>query len=216
MFNLPAFVSKPKAPVVIRDGKKAAEAAAAIFPYSMTTTSSGGAGAAAKSDWTPLADRSILIWPDHDPAGEKYAREVATILAGLDCSVAIIDAAALAAIDPAGGAHEPRDKRDAADALAEWPDLEALRKTVAELRKSFDPGPDPRRRRQRRPRRRRLQLPPAPRLARRPLACLHYGRPRHRPCRSNPSAKPPLKLIDPQRPAERRVLHSRLITCTFS
>src|SRR5271167_3973379 len=53
----------------------------------------------------------------------------------------------------------------------------------------------PWRRRQRRPRRRRIQLPPAPRLARCTLAGLHHGRPRQRPTRSHPSAKPPLKLI---------------------
>jgi putative DNA primase/helicase len=141
LFNLPEFVSRAKAAVVICEGEKAAEAAAAIFPHNIATTSSGGAGAAAKTDWTPLAGRSILIWPDHDAAGEKYAREVAAILAALDCSVAIIDAKALAAVDPAGGAREPRDKWDAADAMAEWPDLAALRKTAAGLRKTFDPAP---------------------------------------------------------------------------
>ena len=72
------------------------------------------------------AGRPILIWPDHDAAGEKYAREVATILATLDCSVSIIDAKALAAIDPGGGAREPIEKWDAADAMAEWRDLAAL------------------------------------------------------------------------------------------
>jgi hypothetical protein len=87
------------------------------------------------------ARRSIFIGPDHDAAGEKYAREVATILTALDCSVAIIDAKALAAIDPAGGAREPRDKWDAADAMAEWPDLAALRKTAAGLCKAFHPRP---------------------------------------------------------------------------
>ena len=142
LFNLPDLVSRPKTPVVICEGEKAGRsAAAAIFPNSIATTSSGGANAAAKTDWTPIAGRSILIWPDHDAAGEKYARVVATILAALDCSVCIIDAKALAAIDPAGGAREPRDKWDAADAMAEWPDLAALRKRAAGLRKAFDPGP---------------------------------------------------------------------------
>ena len=141
LFNLGDLASNPNATVVICEGEKAAEAAAAIFPNSIATTSSGGAGAATKTDWTPLAGRSVLIWPDHDAAGEKYAREIAAMLAALDCSVAIIDAKALAAIDPAGGAREPCDKWDAADAIAEWPDLAALRKTAAGLRKAFDPGP---------------------------------------------------------------------------
>ena len=141
LFNLPELVSKPKASVVVCEGEKAAEAAAAIFPNSIATTSSGGAGAAAKTDWTPLAGRLILIWPDHDAAGAKYAREVAAILAALGCFVFIIDAKALAAIDPAGGTREPRDKWDAADAAAEWSDRAALRKTANGLRKPFDPGP---------------------------------------------------------------------------
>jgi len=141
LFNLPDLVSKPKAPVVVCEGEKAAEAAAAIFPNSIATTSSGGAGAAARTDWTPLAGRSLSIWPDNDAAGEKYAREVAAILAALDCSVSIVDAKALAAIDPAGGAREPRDKWDAADARAEWPDLAAPRETAVGLRKAFDLGP---------------------------------------------------------------------------
>ncbi len=38
LFNLPDLVSKPKAPVVICEGEKAAEAAAAIFPNSIVTT----------------------------------------------------------------------------------------------------------------------------------------------------------------------------------
>ncbi len=141
LFNLSDLVLNPIATVVICEGEKAAEAAAAIFPNSIATTSSGGAGAAAKTDWTPLAGRTVLVWPDHDAAGEKYAREIAATLAALESSVAIIDAKALAATDPAGGAREPCDKWDAADAIAEWPDLAALRKTAAGLRKAFDPGP---------------------------------------------------------------------------
>jgi len=141
LYQLPALAERPKAPVVICEGEKAADAAAAIFPNSTATTSSGGAGAAAKTDWTPLAGRRVLIWPDRDAAGEKYAQEVATKLATLDCSISIIDAGALASIDPNGGAREPREKWDAADAAAEWTDLAALRKAAWGLRKPFDPGP---------------------------------------------------------------------------
>ena len=135
------LVSKRKASVVICEGEKAAEAAAAIFPNSIATTSSGGAGAATKTDWTPLAGRSVLIWPDHDAAGEKYAREVAGMLAALDCSISIVDAKALVSIDPRGGAREPIEKWDAADAAAEWSNRAAIRKAAWELRKPFDPGP---------------------------------------------------------------------------
>lgn len=141
LFNLPDLVAKPNAMVVVCEGEKATEAAAAIFANSVVTTSSGGAGAATKTDWTPLAGRSVLIWPDNDAAGANFAHQVATILAALECSIEIVDAMALASINPAGGACEPRDKWDAADATAEWPDLAALRKSASGLRKRFDPGP---------------------------------------------------------------------------
>lgn len=51
--GLPApRAADPDAPVVVAEGEKAADAAARVFPKSITTTSSG-AQAAHKSDWTP-------------------------------------------------------------------------------------------------------------------------------------------------------------------
>jgi putative DNA primase/helicase len=141
LLNLEEIAKHPDAPVVVTEGEKAADAAALIFQKSVATTSSGGAQAAKNSDWTPLAGRRVLISPDNDEAGEKYALEVAAILAALECDVSIVDAAALAAIDPKGGKRTPMIGSDAADALADWPDLGALRKAAAGLAKPFDPGP---------------------------------------------------------------------------
>jgi putative DNA primase/helicase len=141
LFNLPALSQHPTATVVICEGEKAADAAAKVFPKSIVTTSSGGRGAASKTDWTPMAGRTVLIWPDFDAAGEKYAREVAGILAALDCVISIVDAKALASIDPNGGARVPIKKWDAADGAKEWRDLAALRKAATGLHKPFDRGP---------------------------------------------------------------------------
>jgi hypothetical protein len=49
----------------------------------IATTSSGGAGAAKQTDWTPLAGKDIVILPDNDEPGERYANDVAMILNGL-------------------------------------------------------------------------------------------------------------------------------------
>jgi hypothetical protein len=62
------------------------------------------------------------------------------LLAGLQAH-SVIDAGALAALNPAGGAREAPDKWDAADAAAEWSDLGALRKAAVNLAKAYDPGP---------------------------------------------------------------------------
>jgi putative DNA primase/helicase len=138
LYNAARIAASPDAPVVVCEGEKAADAAARIFPNSIATTSSGGANAATKTDWTPLAGRRILIWPDDDDPGRKYAREVAAILAELDCDVSIVDVVALCAQDNPRGAERGYD---AADALADWPEVKALRKAAASLAKPFDPGP---------------------------------------------------------------------------
>ena len=37
----------------------------------LAVTSPGGSKAASKADWTPLAGRTVKIWPDHDGPGQK-------------------------------------------------------------------------------------------------------------------------------------------------
>jgi hypothetical protein len=115
-----SIAANPDAPVIVIEGEKSVDAAARIFPKSAAVTSPGGSQAAAKADWAPLAGRRVLIWPDADPPGEKYALNVVTILQGLRCEVSIIDAVALVSLDPNGGQREPVRGWDAADAAAEW------------------------------------------------------------------------------------------------
>ena len=137
LYNLLSIAEQSNSGTVVCEGEKSADAAALIFPKSIATTSSGGANAFDKTDWKPLAGRRVLIWPDNDEAGRKYAREVAAILADLGCEVSIIDAAALVT-----QIKTPNpDGFDAADALDEMPDVSALRKLAASLAKPFEPGP---------------------------------------------------------------------------
>ncbi len=66
------------APIVIVEGEKCADALSGLG-YTATTTY-GGANAARKSDLAPLKGRKIIIWPDYDETGTKYAAQVADIL----------------------------------------------------------------------------------------------------------------------------------------
>ena len=52
------------------------------YSISPVTTSISGSKAAGHSDWSPLRSMEVLIWPDHDPAGFRYARDVASALKG--------------------------------------------------------------------------------------------------------------------------------------
>jgi putative DNA primase/helicase len=138
LYNLDKLVKRPDAPVVICEGEKSADAAAPIFPKSVATTSPGGAKASHTADWSVLRGRKVLIWPDADKPGRDYAAKVGATLAALDCDVSTIDADALARSAPGGGMREPSEKGwDAANAIAEWPDLAALRLAAVNCAKPF-------------------------------------------------------------------------------
>ncbi|MPZ09238.1 MAG: DUF927 domain-containing protein [Kiloniellaceae bacterium] len=67
--------------MLVVEGEKAADAAAALFPTYVSTTSPNGAKAADKADWSPLAGRTVVIWPDNDHEGQAYAKTVARLAA---------------------------------------------------------------------------------------------------------------------------------------
>jgi putative DNA primase/helicase len=82
-------------PVYVAEGEKATDALVGLGLAA--TTSSGGAQAPSKTDWTPLAGRQVMIWPDNDPPGLDYAYTVSGILTNLDppATVRIIDPQAM-------------------------------------------------------------------------------------------------------------------------
>ena len=81
LYRLPSVLAQPGERVFVCEGEKAADAAVSVGL--LATTSAGGARAADKTDWTPLAGRDVVILPDNDEAGAKYAADVANILVKL-------------------------------------------------------------------------------------------------------------------------------------
>lgn len=75
LYALPDLLATPAgSPVYVTEGEKAADAARAVGL--LATTSPHGAKSAGKADWSPMAGREVVILPDHDDAGEKYAVDV--------------------------------------------------------------------------------------------------------------------------------------------
>ncbi|MFO1430526.1 MAG: DUF927 domain-containing protein [Candidatus Competibacteraceae bacterium] len=72
----------PDAVVVVCEGEKAADGAAILFPLPayVTTTPMNGAQSPSKTDWTPLAHRTVWIWPDNDEAGRGFADAVCKLI----------------------------------------------------------------------------------------------------------------------------------------
>lgn len=109
--------------IVVTEGEKAADAARSIG--FVATSSAHGAQSPNKTDWTPLAGKSVIILPDNDDAGRKYAETVAQILHKLGCSVRIVDLPDLLKggdivdwIEAHGDAAEPDELRGQVESLA--------------------------------------------------------------------------------------------------
>lgn len=93
LFGLPGLLAEPDREVVIVEGERCVDALAALGL--LASTSAGGARGASRTDWSPLAGRSVVLLADYDRAGVAYAAEVAAILRELGCRVRIVELPAL-------------------------------------------------------------------------------------------------------------------------
>lgn len=137
--------------VVLVEGEKCA-AALIDLGICATTAMNGAKAPIDKTNWSPLKGKRVTIWPDHDEAGQIYARNAASAAARAGAlSVEILK------IPP-----DKPAKWDAADAVAEGLDIQAIlknwermvakeippqRKTlplysIAELQRDNSPIPD--------------------------------------------------------------------------
>lgn len=115
LYRLPELLADTARAVWIVEGEWAADA---LRARGVLVTTSGAADSAAAADWQPLAGRPVVIWPDFDKAGAKYADAVAERLLALGCEVRMVQVARLGL----------EAKGDAVDwlALHSEGDLEAL------------------------------------------------------------------------------------------
>ncbi len=113
LYNQPQIESASQ--VILVEGEKAADAL--IWEGMVATTAMNGANAPVeKTDWAPLKNKQVVIWPDNDEAGQAYARRAAEVIANSGAtSVTIL--------------HLPEDKPekwDAFDAIEDGMDVWAL------------------------------------------------------------------------------------------
>ena len=137
---------RPDLPVLVVEGEKCTDAAHALLGADMDVVSwSGGGKAYDKSDWTPLAGRTVILWPDtdakrykdnhktkageimpeHEQPGMVAMTKLAKLLRELGCTVYIIDI-------PAPG--EVKDGWDIADLVAGGADIDEVMSWVTKLR----------------------------------------------------------------------------------
>jgi putative DNA primase/helicase len=79
LYGLERLAARLDAPVLVVEGEKTADRAATVFPDLVPVTSQGGCKAGGVGDWSPVAGRHVLIWPDNDEPGSGYAKKVANL-----------------------------------------------------------------------------------------------------------------------------------------
>jgi|GEM_PF-947669 len=122
LYHLDQLARHSAAFVLFAEGEKAADAARRLLPDFVATTTLNGAQSPGKSDFSPMRDRAVYIWPDHDAAGFTYGGKIAELChrAGAQ-SIHILNLDRLA-VDPDTGAPRLDGLKkgwDAADAESE-------------------------------------------------------------------------------------------------
>ncbi len=79
LYGLPDLAGAKR--VYVCEGEKAADAVRSVGLAA--TTSAHGCESPGKAEWRPLADKEVILLPDNDPPGRKYADAVAALLAKL-------------------------------------------------------------------------------------------------------------------------------------
>jgi len=110
LYNQPGLAAAGH--VVLVEGEKCAQALIAVG-VAATTAMHGANAPVDKTDWSPLAGKSVLIWPDRDAPGWDYADRA---------SQAILDAGATTVAILVPPDDKP-DSWDAADAIPEGFDV---------------------------------------------------------------------------------------------
>jgi hypothetical protein len=100
LYGLHLMYARSEALVWIAEGEKAADALNTAFAawnvdMQHVATTSGGMSSASSADWMPLSGRRVIVWPDNDEPGAKYAGEVSDKLQSIAASVQVVDVAAL-------------------------------------------------------------------------------------------------------------------------
>jgi len=121
VYNILGIATSKK--IILVEGEKTADALIENG-FTATTAMFGANAPLEKTDWSPLQDKELIIWPDNDEAGISYAKRLSKHLANICSFVSVLS--------PPDG---KKDKWDAHDAVAEKFDIRSFLNTA----KSSDP-----------------------------------------------------------------------------
>jgi len=119
LLGLHDLAAKPAAPVLVVEGEKCRAAGAGAWPQYAVVAWPGGSHGLRKVDWSPLALREVVLWPDADEAGRKamlgWRNDAEMFTPGVAHYAHRVGARGIRMVDTAG---QPKGW-DVADALAD-------------------------------------------------------------------------------------------------
>ena len=89
LYRVEQLPTDPDAVVLVTEGEKCADIAAGLGFAAVTCAN--GAQSPHKSDWSPMKGRTVVLLPDHDDDGKKFAESVNQELTGLGCTVSVVE-----------------------------------------------------------------------------------------------------------------------------
>jgi len=116
VYNILGIATSKK--IILVEGEKTADALIENG-FTATTAMFGANAPLEKTDWSPLQDKELIIWPDNDEAGISYAKRLSKHLANICSFVSVLS--------PPDG---KKDKWDAHDAVAEKFDIRSFLNTA--------------------------------------------------------------------------------------
>lgn len=132
LYALDKLAAQPQAVVVICEGEKAADAATELWPDCVGISPPHGATSPHLADWSPLAARRAVVWPDADVSGRAFALRVV----GLARKAGVAD---VHVVDVPNGWP---DGWDLADPAPDGYDAAVLRRLLDEAATSVEHGPN--------------------------------------------------------------------------
>lgn len=88
VYHLPDIIENFDATIYITEGEMCADM---LTNLGLTATTSGSWSSSKNTDWSPLNKRKVIIWPDADEKGLKYAEDVTKLLQEFHCRVSWVD-----------------------------------------------------------------------------------------------------------------------------
>ncbi len=90
LYRLGDLLRRTDAQVLVVEGERKADDAAMLLPDLVVVSWAGGSQAMPQTDWTPLAGRRVLMWPDNDDPGDKAMARVAGMLMPIAAEIKLI------------------------------------------------------------------------------------------------------------------------------